>query len=110
MWGPQGIDSRGNYIPIITHTKYLNVHPIDLETVIETINDAAFITSSFPVILSIENNMNYECQAVAAKLLRKHFGDKLFDEKDYLKAQKDNITLRKLQNKILVLFCKTNKL
>ncbi|ESO87812.1 hypothetical protein LOTGIDRAFT_234838 [Lottia gigantea] len=69
--------SDGN--PIIFHGKSLT-SKVRLVDVLCIINENAFKTSKFPVILSIENHCSVPQQRLIAKMMLEIFGDKLLTE------------------------------
>ncbi|KAJ4937738.1 hypothetical protein JOQ06_002369 [Pogonophryne albipinna] len=86
--------------PIIYHG-WTRTTKIKFEDVVKAINDHAFVTSEFPVILSIEEHCPLEQQRQMARIFRDVFGDKLLTEphkklsvegggtsKDFRKGQK----------------------
>ncbi|CAF4645576.1 unnamed protein product, partial [Rotaria sp. Silwood1] len=62
--------------PVIYHGRTF-VSKISFKLVVEVINDSAFVTSPYPVILSIENRCSLMQQARMAQIFVKVFGDKL---------------------------------
>uniref|UniRef100_A0A8D0D5B0 Phosphoinositide phospholipase C n=1 Tax=Sander lucioperca TaxID=283035 RepID=A0A8D0D5B0_SANLU len=62
--------------PIIYHG-WTRTTKIKFEDVVKAINDHAFVTSEFPVILSIEEHCPIEQQRQMARIFRDVFGDKL---------------------------------
>ncbi|KAK3855644.1 hypothetical protein Pcinc_037965 [Petrolisthes cinctipes] len=66
-------------IPKIYHGHTLTTQ-ICFKSVIETIRDHAFVTSEYPVILSIENHCKLNQQKEMAGLFRDVFGDRLLVE------------------------------
>ncbi|XP_034734553.1 1-phosphatidylinositol 4,5-bisphosphate phosphodiesterase gamma-2 isoform X1 [Etheostoma cragini] len=65
--------------PIIYHG-WTRTTKIKFEDVVKAINDHAFVTSEFPVILSIEEHCSIEQQRQMARIFREVFGDKLLIE------------------------------
>uniref|UniRef100_A0A3Q3WB35 1-phosphatidylinositol 4,5-bisphosphate phosphodiesterase gamma n=1 Tax=Mola mola TaxID=94237 RepID=A0A3Q3WB35_MOLML len=65
--------------PIIYHG-WTRTTKIKFEDVVKAINDHAFVTSEFPVILSIEEHCPLEQQRQMARIFREVFGDKLLTE------------------------------
>ncbi|XP_054475368.1 1-phosphatidylinositol 4,5-bisphosphate phosphodiesterase gamma-2 isoform X2 [Anoplopoma fimbria] len=65
--------------PIIYHG-WTRTTKIKFEDVVKAINDHAFVTSEFPVILSIEEHCSLEQQRQMARIFRDVFGDKLLIE------------------------------
>ncbi|KAL6107326.1 plcg2 [Pungitius sinensis] len=65
--------------PIIYHG-WTRTTKIKFEDVVKAINDHAFVTSEFPVILSIEEHCSVEQQRQMARIFRDVFGDKLLTE------------------------------
>lgn len=74
-WNGRGGDEE----PIITHG-YTVVTDISLKEVLEAINESAFKTSIYPVILSFENHCSPRQQAKIAAYCRKIFADSLLTE------------------------------
>jgi hypothetical protein len=62
--------------PVIYHGRTF-VSKISFKLVVEVINESAFLTSPYPVILSIENRCSLIQQARMAHTFVKVFGDKL---------------------------------
>lgn len=62
--------------PVIYHGRTF-VSKISFKLVVEVINESAFVTSPYPVILSIENRCTLMQQARMAQIFVKVFGDKL---------------------------------
>ncbi|CAF3485478.1 unnamed protein product [Adineta steineri] len=62
--------------PVIYHGRTF-VSKISFKLVVEVINESAFLTSPYPVILSIENRCTIMQQARMAQIFVKVFGDKL---------------------------------
>ncbi|KAK5893986.1 hypothetical protein CesoFtcFv8_010727 [Champsocephalus esox] len=65
--------------PIIYHG-WTRTTKIKFEDVVKAINDHAFVTSEFPVILSIEEHCPLEQQRQMARIFRDVLGDKLLTE------------------------------
>nr|XP_046250062.1 1-phosphatidylinositol 4,5-bisphosphate phosphodiesterase gamma-2 [Scatophagus argus] len=65
--------------PIIYHG-WTRTTKIKFEDVVKAINDHAFVTSEFPVILSIEEHCPLEQQRQMARIFKEVFGDKLLTE------------------------------
>ncbi|KAF7658022.1 hypothetical protein LDENG_00018360 [Lucifuga dentata] len=65
--------------PIIYHG-WTRTTKIKFEDVVKAINEHAFVTSDFPVILSIEEHCPIEQQRQMARIFREVFGDKLLTE------------------------------
>uniref|UniRef100_A0A3P8S9X8 Phosphoinositide phospholipase C n=1 Tax=Amphiprion percula TaxID=161767 RepID=A0A3P8S9X8_AMPPE len=65
--------------PIIYHG-WTRTTKIKFEDVVKAINEHAFVTSEFPLILSIEEHCPLEQQRQMARLFRDVFGDKLLTE------------------------------
>lgn len=63
-------------MPVIYHGHTLT-SKIPFKKVVETINDKAFVTSPYPVILSLENHCSLQQQAKMAQIFASVFGDKL---------------------------------
>lgn len=70
--GPEGM-------PIIYHG-HTATTKIKLCDVLRTIRDHAFVTSSYPVIVSVENHCSLDQQRKMAEAFTKIFGDKLIKE------------------------------
>ncbi|KAM8893117.1 1-phosphatidylinositol 4,5-bisphosphate phosphodiesterase gamma-2 [Spinachia spinachia] len=65
--------------PIIYHG-WTRTTKIKFEDVVKAINDHAFVTSEFPVILSLEEHCSVEQQRQMARIFRDVFGGKLLTE------------------------------
>ncbi|KAM9376371.1 1-phosphatidylinositol 4,5-bisphosphate phosphodiesterase gamma-2 [Pholidichthys leucotaenia] len=65
--------------PIIYHG-WTRTTKIKFEDVVKAINEHAFVTSEFPVILSIEEHCPLDQQRQMARIFRDVFGDKLLTE------------------------------
>nr|XP_055030927.1 1-phosphatidylinositol 4,5-bisphosphate phosphodiesterase gamma-2-like isoform X2 [Misgurnus anguillicaudatus] len=65
--------------PIIYHGRTIT-SKIMLKDVVKAINDHAFATSDYPVVLSIEEHCNTKQQKVMAQMFRDVFQDKLLTE------------------------------
>ncbi|XP_041852355.1 1-phosphatidylinositol 4,5-bisphosphate phosphodiesterase gamma-2 [Melanotaenia boesemani] len=65
--------------PIIYHG-WTRTTKIKFEDVVKAINEHAFVTSDFPVILSIEEHCPIEQQRQMARIFKEVFGDKLLSE------------------------------
>uniref|UniRef100_A0A4W6F048 1-phosphatidylinositol 4,5-bisphosphate phosphodiesterase gamma n=1 Tax=Lates calcarifer TaxID=8187 RepID=A0A4W6F048_LATCA len=65
--------------PIIYHG-WTRTTKIKFEDVVKAINDHAFVTSDFPVILSIEEHCPLEQQRQMARIFKEVFGNKLLTE------------------------------
>uniref|UniRef100_A0A3Q1CL58 Phosphoinositide phospholipase C n=1 Tax=Amphiprion ocellaris TaxID=80972 RepID=A0A3Q1CL58_AMPOC len=65
--------------PIIYHG-WTRTTKIKFEDVVKAINEHAFVTSEFPLILSIEEHCPLEQQRQMARIFRDVFGDKLLTE------------------------------
>ncbi|KAK9517244.1 hypothetical protein VZT92_025129 [Zoarces viviparus] len=65
--------------PIIYHG-WTRTTKIKFEDVVKAINDHAFVTSEFPLILSIEEHCSVEQQRQMARIFRDVFGEKLLTE------------------------------
>ncbi|CAM1326028.1 PLCE1 (predicted) [Pycnogonum litorale] len=63
-------------MPVIYHGHTLTTK-IPFKDVVEAINKSAFVTSPYPVILSIENHCSVQQQAKMAQIFLSVFGDKL---------------------------------
>ncbi|XP_030855161.1 1-phosphatidylinositol 4,5-bisphosphate phosphodiesterase beta-1 isoform X4 [Strongylocentrotus purpuratus] len=90
--------------PVITHG-YTMCTDVLFKDVIEAINETAFKTSEYPVILSFENHCNQKQQAKMAHYCRTIFGDKLLIDplpEFPLEAGKPQPCPAALKNKILV--------
>ena len=87
-WNGRGGDEE----PIITHG-YTVVTDISLKEVLEAINESAFKTSVYPVILSFENHCSPKQQVKMANYCRKIFGDALLTEPLSTHPLKPGITL-----------------
>ena len=60
--------------PIIFHGHTLTTR-ILFEDAVRAIRDYAFVSSEFPVILSLENHCNIEQQTKMAEIMKRYFGD-----------------------------------
>uniref|UniRef100_A0A8C7Y239 Phosphoinositide phospholipase C n=1 Tax=Oryzias sinensis TaxID=183150 RepID=A0A8C7Y239_9TELE len=65
--------------PIIYHG-WTRTTKIKFEDVVKAINEHAFVTSDFPLILSIEEHCPIEQQRQMARIFKEVFGDKLLTE------------------------------
>ncbi|XP_042563294.1 1-phosphatidylinositol 4,5-bisphosphate phosphodiesterase gamma-2-like isoform X2 [Clupea harengus] len=65
--------------PIIKHGWTITTK-LKFEDVVKAINEHAFVTSEYPVILSIEEHCNLENQRQMVSIFKKEFGDKLLTE------------------------------
>ncbi|XP_047208932.1 1-phosphatidylinositol 4,5-bisphosphate phosphodiesterase gamma-2 isoform X2 [Girardinichthys multiradiatus] len=65
--------------PIIYHG-WTRTTKIKFEDVVKAINEHAFVTTDFPVILSIEEHCPIEQQRQMARIFKEVFGDKLLSE------------------------------
>ncbi|KAM7396346.1 hypothetical protein PAMP_019391 [Pampus punctatissimus] len=65
--------------PIIYHG-WTRTTKIKFEDVVKAINEHAFVTSEFPVILSIEEHCPLDQQRQMARIFKEVFGDKLLTE------------------------------
>ncbi|KAK5609246.1 hypothetical protein CRENBAI_014102 [Crenichthys baileyi] len=65
--------------PIIYHG-WTRTTKIKFEDVVKSINEHAFVTTDFPVILSIEEHCPIEQQRQMARIFKEVFGDKLLSE------------------------------
>jgi hypothetical protein len=89
--------------PIITHGGTLT-SKISFIDVIKAIKTFAFVTSPFPVVLSIENHCNLQQQRRMAIIMRGIFGDMLMDAKEGYYSRSDVVleSPDELREKILV--------
>ncbi|CAH1795331.1 unnamed protein product [Owenia fusiformis] len=88
--------------PLITHGNTLT-SKIHFKDVITAINDYAFATSEYPVILSIENHCSVKQQDVMAKYLRSILKSKLFIvPESALREDKPLPSPEQLKGKILI--------
>ncbi|GAV09846.1 hypothetical protein RvY_19319 [Ramazzottius varieornatus] len=69
-------DGEGG-LPVVYHGRTLTTK-VPLKKVVEEINRSAFVTSPYPVILSIENHCCLAQQRKVAEIFEEGFGDKLF--------------------------------
>ncbi|MES1902179.1 MAG: hypothetical protein MHPSP_000684, partial [Paramarteilia canceri] len=93
--------------PIVTHTMYLNVTPIEIVPILKAIAESAFFSSDLPVILSFENHCSLSGQNVLAKLLVDYLGKYLVTEEElFAKMQQNNgkVILNHFKNKIFVFY------
>ncbi|KAI0987345.1 hypothetical protein GJ496_009559 [Pomphorhynchus laevis] len=65
--------------PIILHGNCL-VKPVAFEEVIDAIAETAFVTSPYPIILSLENHCSAENNEKMAAYMKQRFGDMLLTE------------------------------
>ena len=73
----------GKVVPIVYHGPYRPFLPkLKLDDVLKTINDHAFSTSQYPLIISIDIQCNEENKKIAAQLLKTVFGEKLMERKN----------------------------
>ncbi|CAF0747680.1 unnamed protein product [Adineta ricciae] len=98
--------------PVIYHGRTF-VSKISFKLVVEVINESAFLTSPYPVILSIENRCTLMQQARMAQIFVKVFGDKLitkymFDSDFYEDPQLPSPN--QMKYKILIKNKKINKM
>ncbi|XP_022238999.1 1-phosphatidylinositol 4,5-bisphosphate phosphodiesterase epsilon-1-like [Limulus polyphemus] len=63
-------------LPVIYHGHTLT-SKISFKDVVEAINNSAFVTSPYPVILSVENHCSMQQQAKMAQIFTNVFGEKL---------------------------------
>ncbi|RNA08823.1 1-phosphatidylinositol 4-5-bisphosphate phosphodiesterase epsilon-1-like, partial [Brachionus plicatilis] len=89
--------------PVVYHGRTLT-SKVSFTTVVEVINESAFETSPFPVILSIENRCSVQQQVKIAHIFVKTFGDKLV--KNYITEPESDFPLlpspNQLKYKILI--------
>ncbi|XP_063957032.1 inactive phospholipase C-like protein 2 [Lytechinus pictus] len=78
-WVELDVWDGGNDEPIIYHGHTLT-SKILFKSAIEAINQHAFETSEYPVIVSIENHCSIDQQRVMAHYIKSVFGDKLHSE------------------------------
>lgn len=90
--GPEGM-------PIIYHG-HTATTKIKFCDVLRTIRDHAFVTSSYPVILSVENHCSLDQQRKMAEAFTKIFGDKLI--KDELDTVESMPSPKELERKIII--------
>lgn len=90
--GPEGM-------PIIYHG-HTATTKIKFCDVLRTIRDHAFVTSSFPVILSVENHCSLDQQRKMAEAFTKILGDKLI--KDQLDTVESMPSPKELERKIII--------
>ncbi|CAF3962361.1 unnamed protein product [Rotaria magnacalcarata] len=69
-------DSKTGAEPEVTH-KNTRIKPIPLRNILETIHDYAFVTSDYPVIISIENHCSAAQRTRMAEMLIETFGEAL---------------------------------
>eukprot|EP00966_Prymnesium_polylepis_P067224 1560762-Prymnesium_polylepis.1 len=72
--------------PIVTHGNTL-CSRISLKEVAIAVAEAAFVASSLPVIISLENHCSPPQQTRVAELFRSHFGEALVDQRQKNVAQ-----------------------
>lgn len=90
--GPEGM-------PIIYHG-HTATTKIKLCDVLRTIRDHAFVTSDYPVILSVENHCTLDQQRKMAEAFTKIFGDKLV--KEQLDTDEEMPSPKQLERKIII--------
>lgn len=90
--GPEGM-------PIIYHG-HTATTKIKFCDVLRTIRDHAFVTSTYPVILSVENHCSLDQQRKMAEAFTKIFGDKLI--KDQLDTDETMPSPKQLECKIII--------
>lgn len=90
--GPEGM-------PIIYHG-HTATTKIKFCDVLRTIRDHAFVTSTYPVILSVENHCSLDQQRKMAEAFTKIFGDKLV--KDQLDTDETMPSPKQLEGKIII--------
>jgi phosphatidylinositol phospholipase C epsilon len=98
--------------PVIYHGRTF-VSKISFKLVVEVINESAFITSPYPVILSIENRCSLIQQARMAQTFVKIFGDKLITKYMFDTDFQEDSSLpspKQLKYKILIKNKKINKM
>lgn len=97
--------------PVVYHGRTLT-SKVSFQTVVEVINESAFETSPYPVILSIENRCSLQQQVIMAHIFVKTFGDKLV--KKYIFESECDYPLlpspSQLKHKILIKNKKLHKL
>ncbi|CAF1590759.1 unnamed protein product [Adineta ricciae] len=101
-------DPRTGKEPEITHKGTL-IKPIPLRGVLEAIIDYAFVTSEYPVIISIENHCSPLQRSVMARMFIEIFGDSLIQaplSQNELELPSPN----KLKRKIILKDSKTSAL
>ncbi|MEN2496201.1 MAG: 1-phosphatidylinositol 4,5-bisphosphate phosphodiesterase beta-4, variant 2 [Marteilia pararefringens] len=97
------VTETNKIVPIITHTKYLQVTPATLHSVVTAINDTAFIASKFPLILSIENHLSYQGQRIAARMMKEVFGGRIVEENEYKELTRNReLRLSDVFNRIFI--------
>ncbi|XP_055327577.1 1-phosphatidylinositol 4,5-bisphosphate phosphodiesterase epsilon-1-like [Paramacrobiotus metropolitanus] len=69
-------DGEGG-LPVVYHGRTLTTK-VPLKKIVEEINRTAFVTSDYPVILSIENHCSLVQQRKVAEIFEEIFADKLF--------------------------------
>lgn len=97
--------------PVVYHGRTLT-SKVSFKTVVEVINESAFETSPFPVILSIENRCSLQQQVIMAHIFETIFGDKLV--KNYIFEPESDYPLlpspNQLKYKILIKNKKLHKI
>jgi hypothetical protein len=75
-----GKDEQGRDMPVIYHgwEGVERTGKISFRSILEVINESAFVNSKMPVVLSFENHCTPEQQAVLARDLQEVLGDKLY--------------------------------
>uniref|UniRef100_A0A671KZN5 Phosphoinositide phospholipase C n=1 Tax=Sinocyclocheilus anshuiensis TaxID=1608454 RepID=A0A671KZN5_9TELE len=86
--------------PVIYHGRTMT-SKIKFKDVVKAINDHAFITSEYPVVLSIEEHCDIKQQKMMAQMLRDVFQDKLLTEP--LEPEADDLpSPNQLKGKIII--------
>uniref|UniRef100_A0A673G1J3 Phosphoinositide phospholipase C n=1 Tax=Sinocyclocheilus rhinocerous TaxID=307959 RepID=A0A673G1J3_9TELE len=86
--------------PVIYHGRTMT-SKIKFKDVVKAINDHAFITSEYPVVLSIEEHCDIKQQKIMAQMLRDVFQDKLLTEP--LEPEADDLpSPNQLKGKIII--------
>ncbi|KAF4101228.1 1-phosphatidylinositol 4,5-bisphosphate phosphodiesterase gamma-2 [Onychostoma macrolepis] len=86
--------------PVIYHGRTMT-SKIKFKDVVKAINDHAFITSEYPVVLSIEQHCDIKQQKMMAQILRDVFQDKLLTEP--LEPEAENLpSPNQLKGKIII--------
>lgn len=88
-------------LDMIVKTQILSSTVLDFQQVLEVIRDYAFVSSPYPLFLSIENHVSMELQVVMASLFKEVLGPYLLTE--YLnESETDLPSPEALQHKILI--------
>ena len=85
----------GDNEPVVTHG-HTFVNKIQFRDVVEEIKSSAFVTSPYPVIISLENHCNHEMTGKLGEILKEILGDMIFKPTGSL------LTPNKLKNRFII--------